>query len=100
MNATAVQDRSALAPPAESSSGANASPPNLKMTEKVKVTFQLPRADLELLQAIAAEDAVSVTEALRRAIRTEVMLRKQFEEGFRLVLVSADKKTQRELVRW
>lgn len=73
---------------------------NIQLNEKVKATFQIPRVDLETLQGFANVDATSVTEALRRAIRTEAMLRRQFEEGFRIVLVSEDGKTQREIVRW
>lgn len=79
-----------------------AAPPaaNIQLPEKVKATFQIPRVDLETLQGFATADATSVTEALRRTIRTEAMLRKQLEEGFRIVLVSEDGKTQREILRW
>lgn len=101
---TTVRSRtSAIAPPHRAPetqdmpvSGAS----NLRINEKVKATFQIPRIDLEALQGFANADATSVTEALRRTIRTEAMLRKQIEEGFRIVLVSEDGKTQREVLRW
>lgn len=55
-----------------------------------KVTVNLPWKVWEALVALAEEDQVSKTEALRRAISTEVFRHAIEREGSRLIVEKAD----------
>jgi len=55
-----------------------------------RVSINLPARVWEALEQLAQEDGISKTEALRRAITTEVLLRRQLWDGARVFLQQAD----------
>ena len=74
---------------------------NVKLpTQKVKVTFLISTADLDLLKGMASNDGVTLTETLRRSIRTEALLREEAAKGYKLFLGNEDGSVRKQLTRW
>jgi hypothetical protein len=69
-----------------------------KTTEKVKITVLLSSSDVQELEQMAAQEQSSVTEALRRCIRTTSMLRREMSLGSQLVLKRKGERLERELM--
>lgn len=67
------------------------------MKDIVKVTVNLPVDELEDLKRLAADQKITVTEALRRAIATEKFLREEAKAGSKVLLRDPDK-SYREIV--
>ena len=63
------------------------------------MTVQLPLSDVETLRTLAAARGGSVTELLRRIIRTEALLGKEAQRGHTLLIGDAHGVPIRELVR-
>ncbi|HRH88051.1 MAG TPA: hypothetical protein PLO41_14470 [Rubrivivax sp.] len=57
--------------------------------EKVRVTADLPVGTIDILRELAASQQVTLTEALRRAIANEGLLRKRVKEDNSRVLLEA-----------
>ena len=55
-------------------------------SDKVRVTADLPFAEVDALRELASQQGVSMTEALRRAIATEGLLQKRRSEGSKVLL--------------
>ena len=56
------------------------------MTFKVRVTADLPATEVEALKALALQQNISMTEALRRAISTENLLQQRRNAGSTVLL--------------
>jgi hypothetical protein len=57
--------------------------------EKVRVTADLPVGTIEILRELATSQQITLTEALRRAIANEGLLRKRVKEDKSRVLLEA-----------
>jgi len=68
-------------------------------SEKAKLTVLLLTSEIASLQRMSAEDGSSVTELLKRIIRTETFLREELKKGHRILLGNSQGKVVRELVR-
>ena len=55
-------------------------------TDKVRLTADLPFTEANVLKELAAQQGVSLTEALRRAIATEGMLQGRRQAGSKVLL--------------
>lgn len=55
-------------------------------SEKVRLTADLPAVEIEMLKQLAAEQGVTLTEALRRAIATERLLQERRKSGSKVLL--------------
>ncbi len=64
-----------------------------------KLTINLSGPIYETLQKLAAQQGVSVTEALRKAIGTEEFLRQQKNDGGKVLIQDADKNLKEVLFR-
>jgi len=53
---------------------------------KIRLTADLPLAEANTLQQLAAKQRVTITEALRRAIVTEGLLQERRDEGSKVLL--------------
>lgn len=58
----------------------------MEKIEKVRVTADLPFDEVDSLRDLAAQQGISMTEALRRAIATEGLLQKRRNDGSRILL--------------
>lgn len=68
--------------------------------EKIRVTADLPVGTIEILRQLAESQQITLTEALRRAIANEGVLRKRVrEDQGRLLLESKDGKLTELLFR-
>jgi hypothetical protein len=76
----------------------NTSAERPKTAEKIKITILLSSSDVEELEQMAASDQSSVTEALRRSIRTTALLRRELSSGSKLVLKRKGERLERELM--
>jgi hypothetical protein len=56
------------------------------MSDTVKASFNLPRAELDLLRELAERRSVSVTQALRQALVSEIFLQEMADEGKSLLV--------------
>ena len=63
-------------------------------TEKVRVTADLPFAEVSALKDLASKQNVTMTEALRRAIATESLLQSRRSEGSKVLLENSGKLTE------
>lgn len=54
--------------------------------EKVRLTADLPIAEVNSLKELAAQQGVTLTEALRRAIATEGLLQERRKTGSKVLL--------------
>ena len=57
-----------------------------KTSDKVRLTADLPFAEANVLKELAAQQGVSMTEALRRAIATEGVLQDRRKSGSKVLL--------------
>lgn len=57
-----------------------------QISEKVRLTADLPLPEIEMLKELAAQQGVTMTEALRRAIATEGLLQKRRKAGSKVLL--------------
>lgn len=57
-----------------------------KAFDKVRLTADLPFAEVTVLKDLAAQQGISMTEALRRAIATEGLLQKRRQGGSKVLL--------------
>lgn len=55
-------------------------------SDKVRLTADLPFAEATILKELAARQGVTMTEALRRAIATEGLLRDRRDDGSKVLL--------------
>lgn len=55
-------------------------------SDKVRLTADLPLPEVEALRALAAEQNITMTEALRRAIATENLLQERRKTGSKVLL--------------
>lgn len=55
-------------------------------SDKVRVTADLPFAEVNALKELAAQQNVSMTEALRRAIATEGLIQQRRKSGSKVLL--------------
>jgi hypothetical protein len=55
-------------------------------TDKVRLTADLPFAEANILKELAAQQGVTMTEALRRAIATEGLLQGRRKTGSKVLL--------------
>ena len=53
---------------------------------KVRVTADLPTAEVQALKTLALQQNISITEALRRAISTENLLQERRNAGNKVLL--------------
>lgn len=60
--------------------------PSDNPADKVRVTADLPFAEVSVLRELAAQQGVSMTEALRRAIATEGLLQERRKNGSKVLL--------------
>lgn len=65
--------------------------------EVVKVSFNIPVQQYKDLDNLAASRGMTMTEALRRAIASEVFLQNEHDKGFR-VIIENDEGDRRQLV--
>ena len=54
--------------------------------ELVRVRVNIPRTELEELEALARLEGITVTDAIRRAIKSELYLTRKTHEGCSLLL--------------
>jgi hypothetical protein len=66
--------------------------------EKVRVTADLPVGTIEILRELAASQQITLTEALRRAIANEGLLRKRVKEDNSRVLIESKEGRLTELL--
>lgn len=59
------------------------------MSEKAKVTFQLPQAELDDLRRMAEAQGVTMTTVIRRSFKTEKFFRDTISQGNRLAVINA-----------
>ena len=57
-----------------------------KSAHKVRLTADLPYAEVDALKVLAEKQGVTMTEALRRAIATEKLLAERRAKGSRVLL--------------
>lgn len=55
-------------------------------SDKVRLTADLPVAEINALKELAAQQGVTLTEALRRAIATEGLLQERRKGGSKVLL--------------
>lgn len=55
-------------------------------SEKVRLTADLPVEEIDKLKELAAQQGVTLTEALRRAIATEGLLQERRKSGSKVLL--------------
>jgi hypothetical protein len=55
-------------------------------SNKVRLTADLPLAEVGLLKELAEKQGVTLTEALRRAIKTEGLLQERRNDGSKVLL--------------
>jgi hypothetical protein len=55
-------------------------------SDKVRLTVDLPFAEANALKGLAAQQGVTITEALRRAIATEGLLHDRHKSGSKVLL--------------
>lgn len=55
-------------------------------SDKVRLTADLPFAEASILKDLAAQQGVTMTEALRRAIATEGLLQERRKNGSKVLL--------------
>lgn len=80
--------------------GATAQPSvreTVRPADRIKVSFNLPQADINVLREIADQRSTTVTEALRGAVATEKYLRDAAARGEK-ILVEGEDGRLRELV--
>lgn len=66
--------------------------------KRVKISANLPQADLDMLRWLAAQYSTTMTEALRRAIATEKFVRDIYADGGRLLIMDKGSDTVREVI--
>jgi len=69
----------------------------VQTVERVKVSFNLTPREVEQLKELAAQQGITATEALRRALATERFIYDTYQRGGKLLIEEADKPV-RELV--
>jgi hypothetical protein len=67
--------------------------------ETVKVTFNLPADELAGLRDLAADQHLTVTDTIRKAIATEKFLQENLKGGTKLLLQHPDKTYERVVLR-
>lgn len=67
--------------------------------EVAKVTFNIPADELAALKELAAEQHLTVTDTLRKAIATEKFLRENLKDGTKLLLQHPDRSYERIILR-
>ena len=67
-------------------------------SEKVKVTVNLPPDTVEEIKRITAHEGITAGEFLRRAVRTEALLR-SIEDSNGKILVEKENQVVQQLVR-
>ena len=67
---------------------------DVKTAGKIRLTAELPIAEANVLKELAAQQGVTVTEALRRAIATEGTLRRRRSAGSKVLLEKDGKFTE------
>jgi len=55
-------------------------------SHKIRLTADLPFAEAKTLQRLAAEQAICISEALRRAIATDSLVKNRLATGSRVLL--------------
>jgi hypothetical protein len=70
----------------------------IRSSEKVKVTVLLSQADVDDLGYLADLDSTTVTEALRRSIRTVALIRRELASGGQFLLKRKGEQQARELL--
>jgi hypothetical protein len=55
-------------------------------SDKIRLTADLPFAEINVLKELAAQQGVTMTEALRRAIATEGLLQERRKTGSKVLL--------------
>lgn len=61
-------------------------PKKVDVSNKVRLTADLPLIEVSLLKDLASKQGVTLTEALRRAIATEGLLQQRRESGSKVLL--------------
>lgn len=60
------------------------------MPSLIKTTLNLPRDELEALKQLAARRVISITQALRQAIQTELFVQNLVDQGGKLLVQLPD----------
>lgn len=68
------------------------------MAEKVKVTVNMTQEDVDTLKELAEEQGITLTDALRRAVRTEKFIREAVAEDANILVEDKRKKTIKQVV--
>jgi Ribbon-helix-helix protein, copG family len=68
------------------------------MAEKVKVTVNMTQEDVDALKEIAEAQGITLTEALRRAVRTEKFIQDTMAEDANILVEDKKKKTVKQVV--
>ena len=71
----------------------------VRPADRIKVSFNLPQADVSVLREIAEQRSTTVTEALRGAIATEKFLREAAARGEKILLEGEDGRVRELVVR-
>jgi predicted transcriptional regulator len=69
------------------------------MAKAVKVTVNLSPQVVKALEALAEEEGITKTEALRKAISTEKFLHEEKKKGSRILIEDTDQKIREIIIR-
>jgi hypothetical protein len=68
------------------------------MVDKVKVTVNMTQEDVDDLRQLAESQGITLTEALRRALRTEKFIREVVDKDANILVEDKESKTVKQVV--